>query len=124
MKHKGEHIFLDITDFYIKDLKEGSEYIFNLMKKSIELTNIKIKHSKLIILDDNTPEGFTSVLLLDESHITCHSYTKLGLLAFDIFTCGDSSPKPITDFILKELKIKYPNIKCNNYNCNKRFIHN
>ena len=122
--HKGKHIFLDFINFNVNEnLKECCEFIFDLMNKGIKLTNMRKKHSKMILLDKDTEEGFTSVILLDESHITCHSYTKLGLLAIDIFTCGKTNPKIISDYLIKEIKIKYPNIKCSNYAINKRFLH-
>jgi len=35
-----------------------------------------------------SPIGFTMVLLLDESHISIHSYGDIGLLALDCFTCS------------------------------------
>ena len=39
----------------------------------------------------NSPPGFTAVVVLDESHCSCHTYADLGLIALDVFTCG----KPI-----------------------------
>ena len=122
--YKRKNIFLDFIYFNIKDnLEECCKYIFDLMNKSIELTNMSNKHSKMIILDKDTEEGFTSVILLDESHITCHAYTKLGLLALDVFTCGNTNPIIISDYLIKEIKIKYPTIKCTNYSVNKRFLY-
>lgn len=123
MNHKGNHVFLDFTNFYDDDVDNSGEYIFNLMKDSINnLTKMKIMHSKLVILKDDTEEGFTSVLLLDESHISAHSYTKLGLLALDIFTCGNTDPEIVALYIIDNIKIKYPKINCVNYIKNKRFI--
>lgn len=121
--NKGTHIFLDFINFYVTDdLTECCEFIFEAMKKGVSLTRMRNMHSKMIVLDSDTEEGFTSVILLDESHITCHSYTKLGLLALDVFTCGQTDPQIISSYIKAELEKKYPDIKCTNSSVNKRFI--
>ena len=41
---------------------------------------------------NNSPAGCTAVVMLDESHCSVHTYADLGLLAMDIFTCGDTNP--------------------------------
>ncbi|GIT42033.1 MAG: hypothetical protein Ct9H300mP10_10430 [Methanobacteriota archaeon] len=46
-----------------------------------------------------TPPGFAAVVLIDESHVSAHCYSESGLLAIDIFTCGDSDPGPLADDI-------------------------
>jgi|688.fasta_scaffold381335_1 S-adenosylmethionine decarboxylase len=122
--NKGKHIFLDFINFNITtDLNECCENIFQIMKEGVALTKMKNMHSKMVVLDTDTEEGFTSVILLDESHITCHSYTKLGLLALDVFTCGKSDPTIISDYIQKSLQLKYPDIICTNSKVHKRFIY-
>jgi S-adenosylmethionine/arginine decarboxylase-like enzyme len=65
------------------------------MKESIKQTIMKPMFEKMVILKDDTEEGFTSVILLDESHITAHSYTQRGLLALDVFTCGQTNPEVV-----------------------------
>ena len=67
VNHKGKHVFLDFINFYVEDdLKECCKYIFEVMKDSLKLTTMKNMHSKMIMLDTDTEEGFTSVILLDE----------------------------------------------------------
>ena len=45
------------------------------------------------------PPGFAAVVLIDESHVSAHCYSESGLLAIDIFTCGDSDPGSLADKI-------------------------
>jgi S-adenosylmethionine decarboxylase len=125
MQNKGTHVFLDFVNFKVerKDLEDDCDYVFSLMKDALTYTSMKNMHSKMVILKDDTEEGFTSVILLDESHITAHAYTKQGLLALDVFTCGKTDPKVISDFIKCGLQIKYQNIKCTSHQINKRFLH-
>lgn len=122
MKNRGTHVFIDFINFYDNNLEDCCNYIFEVMNSAIKQTNMKNMFGKMIMLKDDTEEGFTSVILLDESHVTCHSYTKLGLLALDVFTCGKTNPEIVANYIIKELVIKYPNIKCTNYESHKRFL--
>jgi len=41
--------------------------------------------------------GFTSLVLLTESHASLHSYPELAYLALDLFSCGTADPKPVLD---------------------------
>ena len=125
MNHKGTHIFLDFTGFKVcsADLDETCKFVFSLMEDSLTYTSMKNMHSKMVVLKDHTAEGFTSVILLDESHITAHAYTEQGLLALDVFTCGKTNPKIISDFILCGLRERFPEIKCISHQINKRFLH-
>lgn len=122
MKNKGTHVFLDFINFLDDDLENCAEYIFEVMKESIRQTSMKIMFEKMVILKEDTEEGFTSVLLLDESHITAHSYTKRGLLALDVFTCGNTDPEIVAKYVSDRLQIKYPNIKCISFEKHKRFF--
>jgi S-adenosylmethionine decarboxylase len=122
MENKGRHVFLDFVNFYDNNLEQCCQDVFEIMQDSLKLTKMRNMHSKMIILKDDTEEGFTSVILLDESHITCHSYTKLGLLALDVFTCGSTNPEIISNYIKLKLELKYPKIKCTNSQTHKRFL--
>ena len=125
MNNKGNHVFLDFVNFYAnKDhLEECCNHIFQIMKDSLKLTSMRNMHSKMIVLKDDTEEGFTSVILLDESHITCHSYTKQGLLALDVFTCGKTNPEIISNYIKAQLLLQYPDLKCVHSETHKRFLY-
>ena len=43
--------------------------------------------------------------MLDESHCSVHTYADLGLLAMDIFTCGDTNPMEIWENLSRKLGI-------------------
>jgi S-adenosylmethionine/arginine decarboxylase-like enzyme len=124
MQNKGNHIFLDIENVMCDDPAKLGKFIFELMQKSIGLTNMNIVHKHLEILQEPmTQNGFTSVLLLDASHMTSHCYSDLGLLAFDIFTCGVTDVQVITDHLIIKLRDLYPNLKITSYSNNLRFLY-
>ena len=121
-QHHGRHVFCDYVDFYTQ-AQEGGEFVFNLMRKSLSITTAHEVHSHLEILEIDTPPGFTSVVLIDESHITAHCYSDRGLLAIDVFTCGSSDPYKMMQFIDKGIKEKYPNVRCLNMEQHNRFFY-
>ena len=47
----------------------------------------------------NSPPGFTAIILLDESHVSVHTYSDAGQLVMDIFCCGKVDPNSILRFI-------------------------
>lgn len=123
-QHKGRHVFLDFINYYnTGDLETCCANTFQIMQDSLKLTKMRNMHSKMVVLKEDTEEGFTSVILLDESHITCHSYTNMGLLALDVFTCGATDPEIISKYIKTELMKLYPDIICTSCQTHKRFIH-
>ncbi len=49
-----------------------------------------------------TPQGFTMVLLLSESHASIHSYPEYGACFVDLFTCGTNCSSEKFDKVLQE----------------------
>ena len=87
---------------------------------------MKIVHKHLEILNKDTPPGFTSgILMLDSSHFTSHSYTDLGIIAMDIFTCSNAihttNVLEVMEYVKDELLKEFPEIKCTYLQNHKRF---
>ncbi|MEX0718715.1 MAG: adenosylmethionine decarboxylase [Planctomycetaceae bacterium] len=53
----------------------------------------------------NSPPGFTAVAVLDESHVSAHTYADLGLIALDVFTCGSTDPNDVLAYIREEIDL-------------------
>lgn len=119
---KGQHAMIDICNFYGDENVLG-QFVFNLMVKAIERTTMKIVHRNLSILNEDTPPGFSGFLSLDSSHISVHSYTgeDIALAAFDCFTCGQTNPLEVLEYIYDEMLKEFPNIKCTYSLNHKRF---
>jgi S-adenosylmethionine decarboxylase len=43
------------------------------------------------------PQGVSGVILIAESHVSCHSWPEVGYVAVDIYTCGAVPPKAALD---------------------------
>lgn len=124
IKSIGKHIIGDYTNFYGDEYLFGN-FVFNTMIESIEKnTKMKILHKKLEILNEDTPSGFTCILLLDESHFSAHAYTgsDKGMLAIDLFTCGDSKINAVIDYFNTKLFEFHPEVKLKFMDKIPRFI--
>lgn len=54
---------------------------------------------------DEQVAGYTSCVLLNESHISAHSYFEEQLLALDIFTCGSTDPEKVLELIKSKIDL-------------------
>ena len=69
-------------------------------------------HSHVEIFDgEDSPPGFAAVVLIDESHVTAHCYSERGILAIDVFTCGDSNPSEVAAMINDVLVSEIPDLR-------------
>ena len=59
----------------------------------------------------DSPPGFAAVVLIDESHVTAHCYSERGILAVDVFTCGDSDPSAVAAMINDALVSEIPGLR-------------
>ena len=118
---KGKHIFVDFIGIKGNEIDIGN-FVFNLMIESIvNNTSMKIVHKHLEILNGVSPCGFTSVLLLDESHFTSHCYSEEGLIAIDLFTCGKTDTTKVITYFIDKLKEKYSDVVCTYRKEHERF---
>ena len=124
IKHKGSHVLCDFIGIKADEYVLG-KFVFDLMIRAINRTTMKIVHQHLKILNQDTPAGFTSVLLLDSSHFTSHCYSELGILSLDIFTCsGDTETTnvlEVMEYVKNKLIKKYPDCTCTYLKLHKRF---
>lgn len=113
--YRGYHVFLDFVDVIDKDTEGMAQWIINCMLAACKDYKVTVVHHYIEIFPENftSPPGFASVVLVDESHVTAHSYSSIGLFALDVFTCG-SKPE-VTQLIAQRLKEnileRYPQAK-------------
>lgn len=55
------------------------------MRACAELAGTKVVGS---LMHTFTPQGVTGVLLLEESHVSIHTWPEQGYAAVDFYTCG------------------------------------
>ena len=60
---------------------------------------------------DESPAGCTAIVMLDESHVSIHTYADLGLLALDVFTCGGTDPMEVWRILSSRLDIEASSLR-------------
>lgn len=50
-----------------------------------------------------SPQGVSGVLLIAESHLSCHTWPENGYVALDLYTCSDLDPLPGIELLQKTL---------------------
>jgi S-adenosylmethionine decarboxylase len=89
-KNKGIHYIFDFVNVKTGKIENYQTKINEILDQIIKEANLnQIDKSSNIFLGNNSPPGFANVRVLDESHISAHSYSNQGILAVDIFTCGN-----------------------------------
>ena len=118
MSH-GAHIMLDCTG----SIGVGGQWMIELMKKAVDLSGARRVHSHVEEFDGTvSPPGFAAVVLLDESHVSAHCYSDIGLLAIDAFSCGNTDPARIIEVIESEIRERFPEMKINRRKRVERFL--
>lgn len=100
MEHetKGTHIILDLYKCNPK-LLNNKKHIEEALNESCKLSNCKVL-KKLIY--QFKPQGITGILLLEESHISIHTYPEHNSCFADIYTCGDDATPEMAIRFLEE----------------------
>jgi S-adenosylmethionine decarboxylase len=86
-RFRGFHILLDYTGFTCQVPQELSEWVMKTILEALKKNGIRCVHHHSEVFSDEPP-GFTNICLLDESHVSAHCYSGMGMLAIDVFTCG------------------------------------
>ncbi len=101
IESRGVHIFMDYINYNSPVINDG-KWMLKALRSCVKKAGVKEVHSHVVEFDGKeSPPGFAAVVLVDESHVTAHCYSEIGLLAIDVFTCGKNDPKIIVD----ELKL-------------------
>mgnify|MGYP006149928425 FL=1 len=107
----GSHVLLDYVD-YERGREGDGEWVLGILRECVRESGVREVHSHVEIFDGmESPLGFAAAVLIDESHVTAHCYSERGLLAIDIFTCGDSDSDSVADLIHERLVSENPGLR-------------
>jgi len=107
----GSHVLLDYVDYHRGEGGDG-EWVLAALRDCVRESGIREVHSHVEIFDGTeSPLGFAAAVLIDESHVTAHCYSERGLLAIDVFTCGDSDSDAVADMIHGRLVAENPGVR-------------
>ena len=96
----GKHIGLHCTwDIYGGDSTKLSyvPFISKVLHNTIDNLNLKKIEASFKQFD---PIGVTGFILLEESHISIHTWPEHEFAAVDVFSCNDFDVDLVTDYLL------------------------
>ena len=119
----GTHVFLDYTGYAYDEPEQGG-WMLRLLQDAVAKADAREVHAHVAPFDGSvSPLGFAAVVLVDESHVTAHCYSDRGWLAIDCFTCGESDPNVVADYIHERLAEAMPELELMQRNEVRRFLH-
>lgn len=96
----GKHYLLNLYGCPFHLLND-ERFLIDLMENAAVASGATVVQT---IYKKFEPQGATVLTLLEESHISIHTWPETGEAAVDIFTCGDANPKIGCDIITIQLK--------------------
>lgn len=102
--HKSSHLIIDCCNVS-RDVCLDDRLVLETIARAATRAGATVISQNRYRFWHDSPPGFTAVVLLDESHVTAHSYADLGLLALDIFTCGDTDPMDILRYTRENIDL-------------------
>lgn len=102
--HRGRHLLIDCSQV-AREVCLDDKVFLNTMARACEHAGANVISQMRYRFGHDSPEGFTAICMLDESHISAHTYADAGLIAMDVFTCGDTDPQLILQFLREEIDL-------------------
>lgn len=102
--HKGRHLLIDCRGVS-RDVCLDDALFLDSMARAARRAGATVISQVRYQFGHNSPPGFAAVIMLDESHCSAHSYADLGLIALDVFTCGDTDPRDILRYLRQEIPL-------------------
>jgi len=101
---RGKHLLIDCRNVS-RDVCLNDGQMLEALAKAAERAGANVISQIRYQFGQNSPPGFTAVVVLDESHCSAHTYADLGLIALDIFTCGKTDPRDVLAYIREEIDL-------------------
>ena len=102
--HKGKHLLIDCRNV-AKEVCLDDKGLLDAMATAAEKAGATVVSQIRYKFGHGSPPGFTAVVMLDESHCSAHTYADEGLVALDVFTCGDTEPLDVLNYILEDVDL-------------------
>lgn len=102
MNTYGRHLLVEYydCDHNILDNLEAIEALFIAAAKAADATIVQSTFHRF------APQGVSGVVVIEESHLSIHTWPEYGYAAVDFYTCGASEPDKAHPVLLEGLNSK------------------
>jgi S-adenosylmethionine decarboxylase len=103
---RGRHLLVEYTgcDYSVLDDLKRIEALMNEAARAARTTIVAS------VFQPFEPQGVTGVVVVEESHLSIHTWPEHGYAAVDFFTCGDSLPERAHEVLCLGLKAQYSEV--------------
>ena len=101
---KGHHLLVDCRNV-ARETCLDDKHLLDVMGRAATRAGATVISQIRYKFGQDSPPGFTCIVMLDESHISAHTYADLGLIALDVFTCGRTKPADVLRYIREEVDL-------------------
>ena len=100
MNTKGQHLLVEYTGCDVRVL-DDLKRIKSLMNEAAVAAKTKVVAS---VFKPFHPQGVSGVVVIEESHLSIHTWPEHGYASVDFFTCGNGMPVFAHDVLFEGLK--------------------
>jgi S-adenosylmethionine decarboxylase proenzyme len=98
----GRHLLVEYAGCNFDALNDVDQ-IRTLMEQAARAAQMTIVAS---VFHPFVPQGVTGVVVLEESHLSIHTWPEIGYAAVDFYTCGSGAPEKSHDVLMTGLTAK------------------
>ena len=100
MDTKSQHLLVELFECDAEALKSRG-LLKTLLENAAKAANVTIVQS---IFHQYSPQGVTGIVIIEESHLSIHTWPEYGYASVDFYTCGDGVPEKALEVIQQGLQ--------------------
>lgn len=106
----GSHLIFDAygCDYYALNDRELCE---NILNDLVKLGKMKKLNEPFIVeanenetLGGKDPGGYSGFVIIQESHVSIHTFAKRGYVTIDVYSCREFDAQESIDYLIDKLK--------------------
>ncbi len=108
----GQHLIFDAYGCDFEALN-NKDVCTNALEDMVRLAKMhKLREPIIIHADGNEtlggkdPGGYSGFVIIEESHISIHSFAKRGFLTIDLYSCKEFETADVIDYLIETFKPK------------------
>jgi S-adenosylmethionine decarboxylase proenzyme len=99
LKALGRHLLVEYRNCD-RQLLNDIHQIEQLLRRAAKAAGATVVAS---VFHPFSPQGITGVVVVEESHLSIHTWPEHGYAAVDFYTCGDCHPERAHEYLKREL---------------------
>lgn len=99
MDTKSQHLLVELFSCDIEALQDKI-LLTELLHKAALAADVTIVQS---IFHQYSPQGITGIVIIEESHLSIHTWPEFGYASVDFYTCGEGNPEKALHVIQRGL---------------------